>query len=125
MLKEGLMVRHCFDGLPMLGRVVQDLVAGHDAALHLIEHDVATKLHQRAAFVAGDGAGVRLEEAEHFLLGGHLLALQHARACLGDDALNQREHSLGLFEQALGLLLGPLIPLRILKVDIDNVREAS
>src|SRR5258707_1890432 len=125
MLKEGLMVRYRLQSLSMLGGVLQDLEARHDTSLDFIEYDVPAEFDQRAAFMPGNGAGVWLKEAEHFLACGHLLALQHARACLGDDALNQREHSLGLFEQALGLLLGPLIPLRILKVDIDNVREAS
>lgn len=53
-------------------------------------------------------ARVGLEEAEHFLPCGHLLALQHARAGLGDDALHQRQHLLRFVEQALGLLLSPL-----------------
>ena len=84
--------------------MLQDLVARHDAALDFIEHDMATKLDQRTALVTGNGAGVRFKETEHFLLRGHLLALQHARARLGDHALDQRQHLCGLGEQTSGLL---------------------
>ena len=43
-----------FHSLSMLGRMLQDLKAGHDATLHFIEDDVATKFDQRAAFMAGN-----------------------------------------------------------------------
>jgi len=101
---ERLVVRHRFHGLPMLGWVFQDLVARHDAPFYFIEHDLSAKLDQCAAFVAGNGAGVRLKEAEHFLLRGHLLALQHAPARLGDHPLHQRQHLCGLAQKTLGLL---------------------
>jgi hypothetical protein len=65
---------------------------------------VAAKLDQRTAFVAGDGARMRLEEAEYLLPQGHLLALQHARARLGNDALHQRQHVVCLGHEPPGLL---------------------
>src|SRR6266699_6990324 len=59
---------------------------------------VSAKLDQRAAFVPWNGAGVRLEEAEHLLTGGHLFALQHATACLSDHPLDQWQHLCRLAE---------------------------
>src|SRR5260370_3893423 len=104
MLKERLVVPHRFDGLPMLGGVFQNLVARHDAALHLVEDDVAAKLDERTALVARNGARVRLEEAEHLLARSHLLALQHTTACLGDHALDQWQPPLRLLEPPSVLL---------------------
>src|SRR5258708_21075571 len=96
MLKERLVVPHRFDGLPMLGGVFQNLVARHDAALHLVEDDVAAKLDERTALVARNGARVRLEKADHLLARSHLLALQHTTAFLGDHALDQSQDPLRL-----------------------------
>src|SRR5215472_13534724 len=86
MLEYLPMMGHRLHCLSMLGGVRENLVARHDAALHLIKHDLAPKLHQRPALVPWDGARVRLEQAEHLLVRGHLLTLQHAAARLGDDA---------------------------------------
>ena len=66
MRKDFLVVSQRLYGLSMLVRVPQDLVAGHDAALHFIEHDLAAKLDQRATFVAWDGAGMWLKEVSTF-----------------------------------------------------------
>src|SRR6266571_7292713 len=96
MLKELLVMGHRLYRLPMFVGLLQDLVAGHDAPFHLIEHDVAAKLHLGSPLVARDGPRVRLEQTEDFLARGHLPALQHASACLGDDALDQWQHLLGL-----------------------------
>src|SRR5215470_2232864 len=90
MVKERLVVRHRLHGLSMFGGMREDLLARHNPALHFVEHDLAAKFDQRAAFVAGNGPRMGLEEAEHLLPRGHLLALQHAGACLGDHALDQR-----------------------------------
>src|SRR6266516_2124846 len=90
MFKERLVMGYGRDGLAMLVGVLQDLVARHDTALHLIEDDLPSKLDLGASLVAWDGARVRLKEAEHFVGGGHLLALEHARPRLGDDAFDQR-----------------------------------
>src|SRR5260370_7766961 len=83
MLKERLVVPHRFNGLPMLSGVFQNLVARHDATLHLVEDDVSAKLDERPALVARNGAGVRLAEAEHLLARSQLLAPPHATPCLG------------------------------------------
>ena len=48
--------------------MVQYLVARHDAALDLIQDDLAAKLDQRASFMTRDGTGMRLIEAQHFLV---------------------------------------------------------
>jgi hypothetical protein len=42
------------------------------------------------AFVARDGTGVRLEEAKHFLVCDHFLALEHACPHLDDDAFHKQ-----------------------------------
>src|SRR5258707_8319220 len=103
MLKDLLVVGDRLQRLSMLGGVLQDLVARHDAALHLVEDDVAAKLDQRADFMPGNGAGVWLEEAEYLLAGCHLLALQHTRARLGDHTLDHLHPLFTLAEQTLGL----------------------
>src|SRR5262249_40298911 len=108
MPKEGLVMGHCLQSLSMLIGMFQDLVARHQASLHFIQNDLATKLDQCASFMTRDGTGMRLKEAEHFLLGSHLLALQHPQARLSNDALHQREHLLHLREQALDGWLGLL-----------------
>ena len=90
------MVLHCTDGLPMLIGMFQDLVTRHDPTLGFIQDDLSTKFHQRSSFVPGDGPRVRLEEAEHFLIGSHLLALEYPAARLRNDALDQWEHRLAL-----------------------------
>src|SRR5258706_4954111 len=61
MRKERLVVLHRFHRLPMLIGVLQNLVARHDAALHFIQDDLPPKFDQRAAFMARDGAGMRLK----------------------------------------------------------------
>ena len=66
---------------------------------------LSPKFHLRSALVPRDGTCVRLKEAEHLLVRGHFLALQHAAARLGDDALDQREHLLSFRVQSLRLLL--------------------
>src|SRR2546421_7649147 len=91
MRKERTMMCYRLDGLPMLVGMLQNLVARHDAALHLIEDDLPTKLDQRPTFMAGNSAGMRLKKTEGFLLRGHLLSFQHAAARLGDDPLPQRQ----------------------------------
>src|SRR6266851_5142309 len=98
MLKQRAMVLHRHYGSAMLTAMLYDLEARHHAALHFIEDDVSAKLDQCATFVPGNGAGVRLEEAEHILLRGHLLALQHATACLSDHPLDQWQHLCRLTE---------------------------
>src|SRR5258708_6104807 len=69
---------HCLHRLPVLGGMLQDLVARHDATL-LIEHDKAPKFHLRSALVSRDGSCMWLKQAEHLLARGHLLPLQPAR----------------------------------------------
>ena len=53
---------------------------------------MSAKLDQRAAFMPGNGAGMRLEQAEHFFARRYLLAFKNPPARLGDDALHQRQH---------------------------------
>ncbi len=53
---------------PCCALVLQDLVAGHDPALDFIENQMATELDLGPANVSRNGAGVRLEQAEHFLV---------------------------------------------------------
>src|SRR6266571_2189792 len=108
MCKESTVMRHRLHRLPMLGGMLQNLVARHDAALDFIEDDLPTKFDQRATFMAGNGTGMRLKEAEHFLIRGHLLALEHPAARLANDPLHQWQERLHLIEQMLGLLLGLL-----------------
>src|SRR5258706_12893744 len=50
--KERRVVGHRLDRLSMSGRMLQDLVACHDVALHFNEHDLAAKLDQCPAFMA-------------------------------------------------------------------------
>ncbi len=83
MRKKRMVMGHRFDRLPMLIRVLPDLIACDDAALDFIEDDVAAKLDQHTTFVR-NGADMRLKEAEHFLARGYLLALKHAGAGLAD-----------------------------------------
>ncbi len=61
MFKKRDVVCHCFYRLPMLRRVLQDLVARHEAPIDFIEHDLPTKLNQRPALVTRDSTGVRFE----------------------------------------------------------------
>ena len=61
MRKEGTVVRHCLQRLSMLGRMIQDLEARHNATLDFIQDYLAAKLDQRTAFVAGDGSCMWLE----------------------------------------------------------------
>ena len=61
MLKKRLMMPHCFYRQSVFVRVLQNLVARHDAPLHFIQDDLPPKLDQRTAFVAGNGAGMRLK----------------------------------------------------------------
>ena len=103
------MVAHRFHRLPMLVGLLQESITRHDAALHFIEDDVPPKLNQGTAFVARDGAGVRLEEAEHLLLRCDLLAFEHSATCLSNHPLDQRQHILCLGQQTLGLRLGLLV----------------
>ena len=70
--------------------MLQDLIARHDATLDFIEDDVAAKLDLGSAFVARNGACVRLKEAEHLLVGGNFFALEHPAARLHDHPLHQR-----------------------------------
>ena len=109
MVKEHDVMCHGLGSLPMLIGMLQDLVARDDAALHFIEDDVPPKLNQGTAFVARDGAGVRLEEAEHLLLRCDLLAFEHSATCLSNHPLDQRQHILCLGQQTLGLRLGLLV----------------
>ena len=55
--------------------VVEELVAADDAALDLVQQQLAPELGRLAGFVAADDLGVRLEQAEHLLLARHRLAL--------------------------------------------------
>src|SRR6266566_7656742 len=86
--KECDVVCHRLDGLPMLIGMREDLVARHDAALDFIEDHLSAKLDQCAACMPRDGTGVRLKQAEHFLLAGHLLALKDTGARLDDHPLD-------------------------------------
>ena len=81
--------------------MLQDLVACHDAALNFNEHDLAAKLDQCPALMAGNGSGMRLEETQHFLVRNHLFAFQHPRARLGDDALTRGSTSLAWASRSL------------------------
>src|SRR5260370_33179192 len=83
LLKKRLVMGYRFDRLPMLVGVLQNLVACHDPAIDFIEDHLPAKFDQRATFVSGDCAGMRLKKAEHFLARAHLLALHHAPARLG------------------------------------------
>jgi hypothetical protein len=89
------MVLHRLQGLPMLVGVLQDLLAGHDAALHFIQDGMPSELDQRASFLARVCGSKRLSTG---LPGGHLLALQHATACLSDHPLDQWQHLCRLAE---------------------------
>src|SRR5258708_40010249 len=89
MVKEYDMVCHGLDGLSMFGGMQEDLVARDDTALHFIQDDVATEFDQRPAFVPRNGAGVRLKEAEHLLVRGNFLALDHPLTRLRDHLLHQ------------------------------------
>src|SRR5437660_1420219 len=60
MLKERAMMGHCLDRLSMLVGVLQNLVAGDNAALDFIQDHLPTKLDQRTTFMAGYGAGMGL-----------------------------------------------------------------
>ena len=51
---------------------------------------------------------MRLEQAQHLLVGGYLLALQHANTGLGNDTLDQWQHLLSFCAQSLRLLLSLL-----------------
>src|SRR5579859_2962940 len=108
MFKKRLMVLHSLDSLPMLVGVGQDLITRHYACLDLIEDDLPTKLDERASFMPRNGAGVWLEQTEHFLLGRNFLAFEYTAACLYDHALNQRKHGLGLLQESFCLLLALL-----------------
>src|SRR6266567_9511424 len=105
MVKERDVVCHRLDGLSMLIGMLQDLVACDDATLDFIKDHMPSELDQGPAFVARNGPGMRLKEAEHLLVGGDFLALEHPAARLRDYLLHQRKDLLGLGAQARGLSL--------------------
>ncbi len=54
-------------GLPMLVGLLQNLLARHDAPIHLIEDHMPPKLDLSPALVTGNSAGVWLKEAQHLV----------------------------------------------------------
>jgi hypothetical protein len=75
MSEEGHMVFDGRDGLPRFRGMLQHLVPRHDPALDEADGHLASKRDCGAALVPGNGLRVRLHEAEHLRLGGHVLAL--------------------------------------------------
>src|SRR5260370_18428934 len=84
------MVSDRLDGLPMLGGVLQDRIARHDATLNFIEHDLPPELDQCPTLVAGDGSGVRKKNAEDSLPPAPLLPPPPPPGRLGDIPAAQR-----------------------------------
>src|SRR5258708_26791343 len=85
--KHLLMMAYCFHRLLMLVGLLQDLVACHDAALHLIEDHVPPKLDLGASLVAGEVPRVWLPHALNFFFPRDLLSSQNAPGGLGDAPL--------------------------------------
>jgi hypothetical protein len=81
--EEGHMVFDGRDGLPVFRGMLQDLVARHDPAFHLVEDHVAAELGRGATLVPGNGLRVRLEEAEHPASEGTFLPSSTRWRCAG------------------------------------------
>src|SRR6266487_3568406 len=96
MSKEAQMVFECSFRLSVFVRLLKHLKTGDDASLHLIESDQPPELDVGSAFMARNDKGVWFKETQDFLLGGDLLAREHARARLSDHTPDQWENLLEL-----------------------------
>src|SRR5436190_23802035 len=65
-------------------------LATDDPAVDLVEPELAAELGRLTGLAAADQRGVRLEQAEHLLGGGDLLAPEHPPGGLVDDPRDQR-----------------------------------
>src|SRR5437879_5057146 len=52
MAQDLLVMRYRLDRLPMLMRMLQDLIASHHPSLHFVQHHLSTELDQCSSFVA-------------------------------------------------------------------------
>lgn len=92
--------------------VGQHMETGHEAALHLVEDDLAAELHGGAGLGPRDHARVGLEQTQHFPESGHLLALKDASSGLGHDAPDERKEPGKARPQTLGAAAQPLLSQR-------------
>ena len=93
---------HRGQGLVTLGLLVgQDVEAGDDATLDLVEDHLSPELDGRAQLAPLDDPGVRLEQAEHFRGGGDRPPVEHTALGLPHPLLHQREEAVELREEAL------------------------
>src|SRR5215207_7716332 len=92
----------------ILPRLIEESVAADDAAVDLVQPELAPELYRVARLMALDDLGMRLEQAQQLLPGRHRLAVQHPSRRLVDRLADQGQEVSELLLQPLCTALGLL-----------------